>query len=75
MPTNTINATNANNIPQDTGTMPQINLNNTTESDQDIIMIQHLIEVDAVKLKAENKLFIRETLTFRNIGTKNFFEI
>ena len=71
--TNTTDAANAKNIPQDTGAMPQINLNNTTESDQDLIMIQHLIEVDAVQLKAENKLFIRETLTFRNIGTKNFF--
>jgi hypothetical protein len=45
----------------------------TTESDQDIIMAQHLIEVDAVQMKAENKLFIYETLIFRNIGTKNFF--
>jgi len=36
-------------------------------------MVQHLIEVDANLLKAENKLFIRETLIFRNSGTKDFF--
>ena len=36
-------------------------------------MVQHLIEVDSVQLKAENKLLIRETLIFRNIGTKDFF--
>ncbi len=36
-------------------------------------MVQHLIEVDSVQLKAENKLFIRETLIFRNIGTKDFY--
>lgn len=64
------NITNVTNIPQDTGIIPQIDLNNTTESDQDIIMTQHLIEVDTVP---ENKLFIRETLIFRNNGTKNFF--
>lgn len=69
------NNTIANNttLPQGTGNVTQIDLNNTTESDQDIIMIQHLIEVDANLLRAENKLFIRETLTFRNNGTKNFF--
>ena len=66
------NATNTTNIPQEPGTIPQIDLNNATESDQDIIMTQHLIEVDTVQLKAENKLFIRETLIFRNTGTKNF---
>jgi len=60
-------------IPQETGNVTQIDLNNTTESGQDIIMIQHLIEIDANLLKAENKLFIRETLIFRNIGTMNFF--
>ncbi len=66
---------NASNITilQDTGTIPPIDLNNTTDSDQDIVMVQHLIEVDSVQLKAENKLFIRETLIFRNIGTENFY--
>src|SRR5659263_591030 len=47
---NATNATNTTNIPQETGTIPQIDLNNTTESDQDIIMIQHLIEIDTVQL-------------------------
>ncbi|MCX9082512.1 MAG: hypothetical protein OIN83_09975 [Candidatus Methanoperedens sp.] len=61
------------NIPQVTGNVTQIDLNNTTESDQDIIMVQHLIEVDANILKATNTLFIRETLIFRNIGTKDFY--
>ncbi|MFZ3169054.1 MAG: hypothetical protein WA130_15685 [Candidatus Methanoperedens sp.] len=66
------NTTNTTDIPQDTGTISQIDFNNTTSSDQDIILVQHLIEVD-VPLKAENKLLIRETLIFRNIGTKDFF--
>jgi hypothetical protein len=70
---NATNTTNTTNIPQDTGTNPQIDFNNTTSSDQGIIMVQHLIEVDAVQLKAENKLLIRETLIFRNMGTKDFF--
>ncbi|CAG0958701.1 hypothetical protein METP3_00692 [Methanosarcinales archaeon] len=67
------NITNTTDIPQNTGTIPQIDLTNATESDQDIIIVQHLIELDADRLKAENKLFIRETLIFRNIGTKDFF--
>jgi hypothetical protein len=36
-------------------------------------MAQHLIEVDAVQMKSDNKMFIRETLIFRNIGTKDFY--
>lgn len=68
------NITNTTDIPQDTQNISQIDLTNTTESDQDIIMVQHLIEVDdSARLKAENKLFIRETLIFRNIGTKDFY--
>ncbi len=51
----------------------QPDLVNTTESDQDIILVQHLIEFDAVRLQSENKLFIRETLIFRNIGSKDFY--
>ncbi len=47
-------------------------LNNTTQSDQDIVMVQHLIELDAIQLQSENRLFVRETLIFRNTGTKNF---
>ncbi|MGZ6540127.1 MAG: hypothetical protein ACXVEB_17260 [Bacteroidia bacterium] len=67
------NITNITNIPLDTQNISQIDLNNTTSSDQDIVLVQHLIEVDAAQLKAENKLLIRETLIFRNIGTKDFF--
>lgn len=52
-------------VPQD--------LNSATESDHDIIIAQHLIEYDAVQLQSENKVFIRETLIFRNIGTKDFY--
>jgi len=63
------NITNTTDIPQDTGTISQIDFNNTTSSDQDIIIVQHLIEMDS----SENKLFIHETLIFRNIGTKDFF--
>jgi hypothetical protein len=54
------------------GATAQPGLNNTTESDQDIVLVQHLIEVDAVQLQSENKLLVRETLIFRNTGTKNF---
>jgi len=36
-------------------------------------MAQHLIEYDADQLKSENKLFIRETLIFRNTGTKDYY--
>lgn len=59
--------------PQDVGIARQMDLNNTTASDQDIVLVQHLIEVDSVQLQPENKLFIKETLIFRNIGTKDFF--
>lgn len=50
----------------------QPDLINSTESDQDIILIQSLIEVNAVQLKSENKLFVRETLIFKNQGAMNF---
>ncbi|MCG2727300.1 MAG: hypothetical protein L6244_01430 [Candidatus Methanoperedenaceae archaeon] len=50
----------------------QPDLNNTTESDQDIVFVQSLIEVDAVQLQSENRLLVRETLIFRNEGEKNF---
>lgn len=59
--------------PQEVGPARQMDLNNTTASDQDIILVQHLIEVDVVQLEPENKLFIKETLIFRNTGTKDFF--
>ena len=48
-------------------------LKNATGSDQDIIITQHLIEVDAIQLKSENKLSIKETLVFMNIGPIDFF--
>ncbi len=64
--------TNNTTLPQGTDNVSQIDLNNTTESDQDIVMVQHLIEMDANMLRAENKLYIKETLTFRNIGTQGF---
>ncbi|MCX9024542.1 MAG: hypothetical protein OIN85_00435 [Candidatus Methanoperedens sp.] len=51
---------------------PQPDLINSTESEQDIVLVQHLIVIDAVQLQSENKLFISETLAFKNIGTKNF---
>lgn len=70
---NANNTTNNMTLQQGTGNITQIDLNNTTESDQDIIMVQHLIELDANLLRAENKLYIKETLTFRNIGAKGFF--
>ncbi|MCX9013124.1 MAG: hypothetical protein OIN66_18640 [Candidatus Methanoperedens sp.] len=46
--------------------------NNITQSDQDIQLLQHLIEVDAVQLEPQNKLDIHETLIFKNNGAKNF---
>ncbi len=50
----------------------QPDLFNSTESEQDIVLVQHLIVIDAVQLQSENKLFISETLAFKNVGTKNF---
>jgi hypothetical protein len=60
-------------IPQTTSIQKPQDLKNATESDQGIIIAQHLIEFDAVQLQSENKVFIRETLIFRNIGTKDFY--
>jgi hypothetical protein len=51
---------------------PIIDLANTSQSDQDIVLVQHLIELDAVSFQSEKKLSVRETLIFRNLGTKNF---
>ncbi len=50
----------------------QTDLNNSTQSDQDIRLLQHLIEVDSVQFESQNRLNIRETLTFKNTGTENF---
>src|SRR3972149_7820496 len=47
-------------------------LANATGSDQDIQLMQNLIEIDAVRFETENKLFVRETLAFKNVGEKNF---
>lgn len=47
-------------------------LTNVTESDADIELLQHLIEVDAVQLQSQNKLFVRETIIFKNQGIMNF---
>ncbi|MDO9097790.1 MAG: hypothetical protein Q7U60_06690 [Candidatus Methanoperedens sp.] len=53
-------------------TTEQPDLVNTTESDQDIVLVQSLIEVDVVQLSSENKIFVRETLIYKNVGNKNF---
>lgn len=45
---------------------------NTTESDVNIVLLQHLIEVDAVQFQVENRLLVRETLIFKNTGDKIF---
>ncbi|MDO8724863.1 MAG: hypothetical protein Q7J35_02195 [Candidatus Methanoperedens sp.] len=45
---------------------------NTTQSDQNIVLVTDLIEVDAAQLEVKNQIFVRETLIFRNIGDKNF---
>lgn len=60
-------------IPQETAIQKPQDLKNATESDQDVIMAQHLIEYDALQLQSENKLIIRETLIFRNIGIKAYY--
>ncbi len=49
-----------------------IDLANATQSDQNIILLQHLIEVDGAQLESQNKIFVRETLIYKNIGDKNF---
>ncbi len=64
---------NSSNNTSNPGSRPQIDLNNTTSSDQNIVMIQHLIEVDAVGKKSMNVLDIRETLIFSNTGEKDFY--
>ncbi len=50
----------------------QPDLINSTESDQDIILVQSLIEVDSVQLQSQSELYVRETLIYRNSGTQNF---
>ena len=50
----------------------QHDIENTTDSDQYIALLQHLVEVDMVKQESENKIFIRETLIYRNDGAENY---
>lgn len=50
----------------------QTGLSNTTQSDQDLQLLQHLIEIDTIQFESQNRLYVRETLTFKNIGTQNF---
>jgi hypothetical protein len=45
---------------------------NTTDSDKNIVLVQHLIEIDSMVFQADNKLAIKETLIFKNVGAKNF---
>jgi hypothetical protein len=49
-----------------------IDLVNTTQSDQNIEISSHLIEVDADRYEAQNKLYVREMIVFRNSGDKIF---
>ncbi len=50
----------------------QTDPNNSTQSDQDIRLLQHLIEIDTIQFESQNRLYVRETLTFKNTGTENF---
>jgi hypothetical protein len=50
----------------------QTSQNNSTQSDQDIQLLQHLIEIDAIQFESQNRLYVRETLIFKNTGTENF---
>ncbi len=45
---------------------------NTTQSDQNIEISSHLIELDADRYASQNKLYVRETIVFRNAGMKHF---
>ncbi len=45
---------------------------NITESDLNIMLIQHLIEVDAARFEDQNRIYVRETIVFKNIGDMNF---
>lgn len=45
---------------------------NTTQSDQNIILIRHLVEVDAAQFEEQNRIYVRETLIYKNIGDKHF---
>ena len=49
-----------------------IDLANTTKSDQNIEISSHLIEVEADRPELQDKLYVHETIVFRNAGTKIF---
>jgi hypothetical protein len=49
-----------------------IDLANTTQSDQDIELVTQLIEVDAARFEEQNRIYVRETMLFKNTGDKNF---
>jgi hypothetical protein len=46
--------------------------NNSTQSDQNLQLLQHLIELDTIQFESQNRLYVRETLIFKNTGTQNF---
>ncbi len=50
----------------------QTDPNNSTQSDQNIQLLQYLIEIDAIQFQSQNRLYVRETLIFKNTGTENF---
>lgn len=50
----------------------QTDPNNTTQSDQDLQLLQHLIEIDTIQFESQNRLYVRETLIFKNTGIDNF---
>ncbi len=63
--------------PATTGNITQndqnsIDLANTTQSDQNIEISLHLIEVEADRPDLQDKLYVHETIVFRNAGTKIF---
>lgn len=49
-----------------------IDLANATQSDQNIEISSHLIEVESNRPELTDKLYVRETIVFRNAGTKPF---
>jgi hypothetical protein len=49
-----------------------IDLANTTQSDQNIEISSHLIEVDADRYESQNKLYVHEMIVFRNRGEAVF---
>jgi hypothetical protein len=63
--------------PATTGNITQndqnsIDLANTTQSDQNIEISSHLIELDAARFELQDRLYVSETILFMNAGTKIF---